>query len=423
MAGDCTEPPGPPGRADTGAAMAAERPRHILPVIVLSQFAGASLWFSAQALLPQLQGEFALGAQALPALTSAVQLGFIAGTLLFAVLSLADRFAARRVFLACALAGALANAAMLVLPHGPGALPALLALRFATGFFLAGIYPVGMKIASGWWREGLGRALGWLVGALVLGTALPHGLRALGQALPWTWVAGGVSLLAAAGGWLMFALVPDGPYRRPAARLDPRAVLNAFASPDFRSSALGYFGHMWELYTFWAFLPVWMAAYAAERAQPLDVALWSFLVIGAGALGCIGGGALSARRGSARVASAQISTSGLCCLLSPLAWLLPPVGFLAFLLVWGVTVAGDSPQFSALNATHAPPAYVGSALTLVNCIGFGLTVPSVQLQAVLAAHLPAPAWFVPLAVGPALGWLALRRLVGAARGATAPSRP
>ena len=380
-------------------------------MIVLSQFAGTSLWFAANALLPELQRAFSLGPGALPALTSAVQLGFIAGTLVFAVLSLADRFRPRDVFLACAVLGALANAAMLLLPQRSGAYPGLLALRFATGFFLAGIYPVGMKIAAGWYREGLGRALGWLVGALVLGTALPHGLKASGQSLPWTSVAVAVSLLAAAGGWLMHALVPEGPGHGRAARFDPRAVLRAFASPDFRASAFGYFGHMWELYTLWAFLPLMLAAYAQRHDTPLDLPLWSFAVIAAGAIGCVAGGWVSQRWGSARVAFAQLGVSGLCCLLSPLAYALPSLAFLSFLLAWGVPVAGDSPQFSAMNAASAPAAYVGSALTLVNCLGFALTVVSVQVLAATATWLAPPWWFVPVAIGPALGLLALRRLV------------
>ena len=221
------------------------RPRRILPVIVASQFAGTSLWFAGNAVLGDLQRQWGLAAEALGHITSAVQLGFIAGTLVFAFFALSDRFSPRIVFFLCSLAGALANA----LPLFSGeSYAALLAMRFATGFFLAGIYPVGMKIASGWYQRDLGNALGFLVGALVAGTAFPHLLKGLGQALPWQSVILGVSAVALAGGLLMLALVPDGPYLTKGARFDPRALAAVFRVPAFRASSFGYFGHMWELY-------------------------------------------------------------------------------------------------------------------------------------------------------------------------------
>jgi MFS family permease len=168
---------------------------------------------------------------------------------------------------------------------------------------------------------------------------------------------------------------------------------------------------MWELYTLWAFVPVMLSGYGALHRQVLDVSFWSFVIIGAGAIGCIGGGQLSRFVGSARVAFAQLSLSGLCCLLSPFAFALPAPAFLAFMVFWGIVVVGDSPQFSALNAATAPKEFVGSALTIVNCIGFAITVVSVQFATWLADRLPLEAWFVPVAVGPALGLLAMIRLV------------
>jgi MFS family permease len=379
------------------------RPRRILPVIVASQFAGGSLWFAGNAVLGDLQRQWALAPEALGYVTSAVQLGFIAGTLVFAFFALADLHSPRRVFFLCCLAGAGANAALLAVP---ASLPALLATRFATGFFLAGIYPVGMKIASGWYSRDLGNALGFLVGALVLGTAFPHLLRGAAHALPWQEVVLGISAVAAAGGALMYALVPDGPHLAQGARFDPGALAAIFRVPAFRASAFGYFGHMWELYAFWAFVPWVLAARGLE-----SVALWSFAVIGVGAAGCVAGGMLSLRRGSAPVASAQLLASGLCCIASPLAFLAPAPLFVAFLLFWGVVVAGDSPQFSALNAQGAPRELVGSALTIANCVGFGITIFSIQMLNALAGSV-GPQWlFVLLAPGPALGLAAMLPLL------------
>jgi MFS family permease len=390
-------------------------PRHVLPVIVLSQFAGTSPWFSGNAILPALAQTLGMDGQAPAGITSAVHLGFIAGTLIFAVFNIADRWRPRDVFLVCALLGALANAAIITVPHLPAPYAWLLVLRFASGFFLAGIYPVGMKIAASWYRDGLGMALGYLVGALVIGTALPHLLAGAALGANWVDVALWVSLLTVAGGVLMHRTVPEGPYLAPAPRLDPSAVVQAFRAPQFRASASGYFGHMWELYSLWAFAPLLLAAYGAHHGVTLDASFWTFCLITAGGLGCMAGGLVSRRTGSARVALGALGTSGLCCLLLPLAFLLPPAGFLAFLMVWGVAVSTDSPQFSALNAATAPRAYVGSALTIVNCIGFTISVVSLQLMALLSQVLPPAWWFVPMALGPVLGVLVFRPLAAARR--------
>ncbi len=385
------------------------RPRRILPIIILSQFAGTALWFAGNAVIGDLQRELGMSDAALGYVTSAVQLGFIFGTLVFAFFAVSDTYSPRIVYFVCALAGAAANAATYALAEGLGS---LLAWRFATGFFLAGIYPVGMKIASGWYQRDLGNALGFLVGALVLGTAFPHLLRGLGQALPWQTVLLGVSVLAAAGGLAMLALVPDGPHLARAAKFDPRALATIFSTPGFRSSAFGYFGHMWELYAFWAFIPVVLAAHiAAQHAGALNVSLWTFSVIAAGALGCVVGGLISRRVGSAPVAFTQLFISGACCAISVLLFHAPTPVFLAFLLLWGVAVVGDSPQFSALNAANAPKERVGSALTIANCIGFAITIPSIELLN-WAAPKVGPQWlFLMLLPGPVLGLAALRPLL------------
>jgi DHA1 family inner membrane transport protein len=388
-------------------------PRRILPVIVLSQFAGTSLWFAANAVLPDLQRAWTLPDTALATLTSAVQLGFVAGTLVFALLMLADRFRPTRVFLACSLLAAAFNAAAVLLQ---GQFALLVALRFAVGFLLAGIYPVGMKIASSWYREGLGAALGVLIGALVLGTALPHGLRALageeallalavGAWAPWQTVLLAVSVFAALGGLATGLLVPSQAGHGAPIRL--RALASIVTEPRLRASVFGYFGHMWELYSLYVLLPL----IAATRYAGTGISAAAFWAIAAGAVGCAGGGLLAARFGSARIAQWQLATSGACCLAAP--WMLgagEPL-FLGWLLLWGATVAGDSPQFSALTARNAPPDAVGSVLTVTNCAGFAISVVSIELFVRAAAAWPLAQVLPWLAVGPVLGLWALRPLV------------
>jgi MFS family permease len=386
-----------------------ERPRRILPAIVLSQLAGISLWFAGNAVLPDLQARLGLPDSMLGHMASAVQLGFIAGTLMFALFAVSDRYSPRATFLACSLLGAAANASFYLID---GSIALLLAARFAVGFFLAGIYPVGMKIASGWYQRDLGKALGFLVGALVVGTALPHLIKGLGQSLPWQTVMLGVSAIAAAGGLLMYALVPDGPYLKAGARFDPSSLATIFKAQGFRASAFGYFGHMWELYAFWAFVPVLLAAHAGRAAQaPPNASVLTFAIIAAGAIGCVVGGLLSLRLGSARVAFLQLAASGLCCLVCPLLFHAGPIVFVGFLLLWGVVVAGDSPQFSTLNAHYAPADKVGSALTIGNSIGFAISILSIQLLNQAAAAIPAQYLFWLLVPGPIFGLWSMRRLL------------
>jgi MFS family permease len=384
--------------------MSSDVPRRILPVIVFAQFATTSLWFAGNAIMPDLQRQMGYPVDALAGMTTAVQLGFIFGTLVFAYFAVADRWSPRRVFLTCALLGAAFNAAALVTGSSPSA---MLVLRFVTGFFLAGIYPVGMKIASSWFDRDLGRALGFLVGALVLGTAIPH---LFVHGLEWKAVMLSVSLLAALGGALMYLLVPDGPRIKASARFDPRALISIFKRPAFRSSSFGYFGHMWELYAFWAFLPLYIGAYLGANASPSSVSIWTFAIIAVGALGCVGGGLISLRQGSAPVAAVCLALSALCCLLSPLAFFLPHWAMVTFLLVWGVAVVGDSPQFSALNAQFAPATLVGSALTIVNCIGFAITIVSIQLLQGALPVINTQYLFLLLLPGPVFGLIALSRL-------------
>ncbi|WP_205500875.1 MFS transporter [Rufibacter psychrotolerans] len=381
--------------------------KHILPTIVLAQFACTALWFAGNAVLPELIPQFHLEASALSHLTSAVQLGFILGTLVFAVFTVLDRFSPSRVFLVCALAGAGCNLSLL----GAEGLSSLLLSRFLTGFCLAGIYPVGMKIAADYHQKGLGKALGFLVGALVLGTAFPHLLKSLTEGLPWRYVIWATSGLAVLGGLGLCWLVPDGPYRSRSTQPDFRAFFQIFRQKEFRAAAFGYFGHMWELYTFWAFVPVILALYAQTHPQtPLNNPLLSFTIIAVGAVACVAGGYLSGKIGSGKTAGWALAVSLGCCLLSPWLYDLPLGWFLGLLLVWGLAVVMDSPQFSTLVAQNAPAHAKGTALTIVNSLGFAITIVSIQfLRSVQEAVAPTY-WFLFLALGPLLGLLAMRRL-------------
>lgn len=224
-----------------------QRPKYILPLIVLSQFAGTSLWFTGNAILPELKQTLHLSQYAVSLVTSAVMLGFVAGTLVFAFLSLADRFSPVKLFFISSLAGALFNIAIIWLAKDGSS---LFVLRFITGFFIAGIYPVGMKIAADWYEKGLGKALGFLLGALVLGTAFPHLLKNRDFELPWRSVLLYTSLFAVAGGFIMLLFVSDGPHRKRSGSFQWNAFSQIFLSKKWRQAAFGYFGHMWELYTF-----------------------------------------------------------------------------------------------------------------------------------------------------------------------------
>ncbi|AYA38556.1 MFS transporter [Hymenobacter oligotrophus] len=381
--------------------------RRVLPVIVLAQFCCTSLWFAGNAVAPDIARQFGLADNFVANLTSAVQLGFISGTLAFAVLAIADRFSPSRVFLVSALLAALCNLG--VLAAATEAVH-LLAFRFLTGFFLAGIYPVGMKIASDYYQAGLGKSLGFLVGALVLGTAFPHLLRSATTQLPWHYVLVATSGLAALGGMAMAVLVPDGPHRQAGQRLRFMAMLEGFRVPRFRAAAFGYFGHMWELYTFWAFVPAMLSTYnRMHLGAELPVPLLSFLIIGGGALACMGGGLLSQVVPGRNVALGALSLSGLCCLASPL---LLRVGYApalaAFLFFWGLVVVADSPLFSTLVAQSAPEATRGTALTIVNCLGFAITVVSIQVTSWLVGYLGPQNVYLVLVLGPAAGLLTQR---------------
>lgn len=381
--------------------------RWVLPIIVLSQFCCTSLWFAGNGIMVDLVRTFGIAHHSIGHLTSAVQLGFISGTLLFAALSIADRFSPSRVFFVCALMGAGSNLAMLIETNQ---LASLLLIRFVTGFFLAGIYPVGMKIAADYFKKGLGTSLGFLVGALVLGTAFPHLLKGLAINLSWQLVLVAVSSLAAFGGTLIYCLLPDGPFRKQGQVLRLAAFRGVFKEPTFRSAAFGYFGHMWELYAFWAFVPFLLASYMTMHpSASFNIPLLSFVIIGLGAPASVAGGYIAQLAGARKTATVALLLSGLCCLFSPLAFYINnPTFFIIFLLFWGIAVIADSPLFSTLVAQHAPAEIRGTALTLVNCIGFSITIISIQLLHLLNSHIR-PTFIYPfLALGPLFGLYALQ---------------
>ncbi len=347
---------------------------------------------------------FDIGLLALGHLTSAVQFGFISGTLIFAFLSIADKFQPSRVFFLCAIVGAIVNLGVILEGNS---LSSLLLWRFLTGFSLAGIYPVGMKIASDYFKEGLGKSLGFLVGALVVGTAFPHLLKSFtgSEGLPWKLVIISTSALAVLGGFLILLLVPPGPYRKAATEKNLFAFFHVFRNRKFRAAAFGYFGHMWELYTFWAFVPVILTGYSLYHpGADFNIPLVSFFIIGLGGLACVAAGYLSLKWGAKKTAATALFLSGCCCVLSPLIFFQNSQAVLiVFLIFWGLMVVADSPLFSTLVANNTAGENRGTALTIVNSVGFAITILSIQLVTILLTLVDLRYVFAILAVGPALG--------------------
>jgi len=380
----------------------------ILPVIVISQFCCTSLWFAGNGVINDLVINFDLKVSALGHLTSAVQFGFIIGTLIFAILTIADRFSPSKVFLISALLGSLFNLGVI---WEANSLISLLSLRFFTGFFLAGIYPVGMKIAADYYEKGLGKSLGFLVGALVVGTALPHLLKEMTDTYSWKSVLITTSSLAMLGGLLMVIMVPDGPYRKRSQRTDLSAFFSVFHNRDFRSVAFGYFGHMWELYAFWAFVPIMLKKYSIEHPQTIfNIPILSFLIIGIGGFACVLGGYLAQTAGTKRTAFIALLLSCGCCLISPLIFASEFESlFIGFLIFWGMVVIADSPLLQTLVAQNAAAEIKGTALTIVNCLGFSITIISIQFITGMIALTDSIGIYTILALGPILGLIALGR--------------
>jgi len=369
----------------------------VLFVLTFSQLACVSLWFLPNALLSGPLAVFPMSIS-IQGVTTMVQVGFILGTLFFAMFSLADIYSPSKVFFTSALIASACNLLFLVHVASPFW---FYSIRLLTGFFLAGIYPVGMKIAADYFEKEIGKALGYLVGALVVGTAFPYLLAGQSFQLQWSqvvWISSGLSL---AGGLLILLFIPDGPFRKPGAGFHPEVILDIFKQRRFRETAFGYFGHMWELYAFWAFIPFvikFQMGLSMEKANQMV-----FYVIGIGGIGCIVGGYMAKRFGNYKVALYALIGSGICCLVSPFIlhsysiWLFP------FLLVWGMLVVMDSPQFSSLIARYAPGEDRGSALTLVTCIGFSITVISIITLGMVIKMVGTTWLFWFLLPGPLLG--------------------
>jgi MFS family permease len=383
----------------------------MLSLLAVAQLLGMSLWFAASAVSPQLAVRWSLSPAQAAWLTTIVQLGFVFGTGVAALLNLADVLPSRRYFAIAAVAGAAANAALL----GADRYPLALALRFLTGFSLAGVYPPAMKMASTWFRARRGLAIGTVVGALTVGKATPYLVHALPNAGPAAVIlaASACALVAAA---LVAAFYHDGPYPFPPRPFSWTLVRTVFERREWRLATGGYLGHMFELYSFWTWIPLFIAASVAasgvhEQATDARVSLISFGTIAVGGFGCVWGGLAADRRGRERLVMLAMALSGACSLLIPFAFgrslaLLTPLAW-----AWGFFVIADSAQFSALVTEAVPPHAVGTALTVQTSLGFLLTMVSIQLIPPLVSVVGWRWVFPVLAIGPAFGIAAIRRLV------------
>jgi MFS family permease len=378
-----------------------------LVLLAAVELLAMGLWFGVSAVAPQIVAEWNLDGRATSWFTLAVQLGFVAGTLVSATLNLPDIMRPRHLVALCAILGAAANA---MLAWGVSSLGPALVLRFLTGAFLAGVYPPGMKLIATWYRQGRGFALGVLVGALTLGKASPYLVNAFGSS-NWRVNVGIASALAVAAAVLVELFVREGPYALPSQPFDITQVTKVFTNRGVRLANFGYFGHMWELYAMWAWAPVMIrASLASSGDSPMLAEVASFLVIGSGAIGCVAAGLLADRIGRAEIAATAMAISGVCCLLIGLFYGAAPWALLLIAAIWGASVVADSAQFSACVTELGDPRYMGTALTLQTCIGFLITTVSIGIMPMAVEALGWRFAFAILAIGPILGIMAMMRL-------------
>jgi MFS family permease len=389
-------------------ALAASKAASI-SIIALCQVAAMALWFSASAVIPALVAEFRLSGFAQAALTSGVQAGFVIGCLASALLGLADRVDPRRLFAASACVGAVANALLLAVDPASLAAPAL---RVVTGVCMAGIYPVGMKLASTWAKDDMGLMVGILVGALTLGSASPYLFNAF-DGFDWRrplLVASACALAAAA----LIGFARIGPNRAPTPRFDPRAALSAWRDLPLRLANLGYLGHMWELYAMWAWIGVFFNASFAHtlpaETAPMAAKLAAFVTIGSGAVGSVGAGLLADRLGRTTLTIAAMMVSGTCAAAIGFLFGGAPSLLVALGVIWGISVVADSAQFSASIAELSDRERVGTMLTVQTALGFTLTLATIHLMPYLIDALGWRYAFLPLAIGPVFGVWAMARL-------------
>ena len=375
-------------------------------ILLAAEIAAMSLWFVSAAILPEMVREAAVSPVRQAALSSGVQAGFVIGALISAVFGLADRFDPRRVFAFCAISAGLVNALLLVAAPGSGL---AIAARIITGALLAGVYPVGMKIAVGWGQKDRGFLVGALVGALTLGSALPH-LIALSGGANWRLTVAIASVAAIAAGVLSLA-VALGPYHARAGKFSPRAISFAWTNRKVRLAIAGYLGHMWELYAMWAWIGVAMAVSYSVTMSAGDAGyyakLTAFLAIGAGGVACVIAGLVADKFGKAEIAIIAMVVSGTCALATAATFGGPPWVSFVIVVIWGMAIVPDSAQFSALVADASPPELAGSLMTFQTALGFALTIVTVQVTPMLAASFGWPFLLAVLAVGPALGIMAM----------------
>ncbi len=377
----------------------------MLALVAFGEFLGMTLWFSATAVAPAMSAEMRLTSGGAAWLTMSVQAGFVVGTLASALANLPDLLSARRLVGLGCFVGAVANALVTTAGGAGGAI----GWRFVTGAALACVYPPGMKLAASWFDRRRGSALGALVGALTIGSAVPHLLVWMAAGFDWRLVMRVASGLALVGGALVWLLAQSGPFVADTSSFDPRAATRVFINRGTRLATLGYLGHMWELYAMWTWIAAFAAASLAGGAGAAS--LVAFVAIASGALGCVVAGMRADRVGKARVARTALLTSAACAAGAGLLFGRGSVALYALAIVWGFSVVADSAQFSALVAEYSPRDHVGTALTVQTCAGFLLTMVTIRLLPVVANQAGWRWAFLALAPGPLLGAWAMAKLV------------